>query len=99
FKFDDKNFGVAQYSYYGPDSLRGHAEYMTLAPFKDGKKLRKGIGYELYMSGTFLGIVNFDWSGNKHGNFMEFHLNGAMKLNEIWERGKLVKSWKYTYSG
>lgn len=99
FNYDDNNFGVAQYSYYGPDSLQGHAEYMTLAPYKNGQILRKGIGYELYESGTFIAIKNFDWQGNKHGNLLRFYPDGAIKLNEKWDRGKLIKSWTYSHSG
>lgn len=99
YNFNDNHFGVSQRAYIGPDSIWGHADYMTLAPYDEGKILRKGLAFEALPTGTFIGIKYFDWSGDLHGNMMRFHPNGSLKINEVWDRGILIKSWEYNEDG
>lgn len=99
FNYDDNRFGVAQWTYYGPDSLSGYGAYYTLLPYKNGRRLQKGLAIGLLPSGTFYGISYYDWSGDLHGNDLHFYPNGALKLNEVYDRGILIKSWKYNQKG
>lgn len=99
FKYNDRIGGRSQRRYYGPDSLAGFAEYITLVPFRNGRRLKKGIGYDLLTSGTFFEVAVHDWSGLTHGNQMKFHPNGSLKINEVWDRGILIKSWAYNEDG
>lgn len=99
YKYDDNIFGIAQWNYFGPDSLSGYAAYYTQAPYKNGRQLRKGLAIGVLPGGTFYGISYYDWSGDLHGNDLHFYPNGALKLNEIWDRGTLIKSWEYSENG
>jgi antitoxin component YwqK of YwqJK toxin-antitoxin module len=96
--YNDTLAGFALTNYHGYDSLSLHIDYMS-GILIDRKRIAKGMGYEIRPEGTFFEIAYSDWSGKKHGNQMTFYPDGSVKLNEVWDRGKLLRHWKYKEKG
>ena len=96
--YDDTLAGFALTNYHGYDTLGLHIDYMS-SFYVDNQRVLKGIGYAKRPEGTFFDIAFYDWSGDKHGNQMTFYLDGSVKLNEVWDRGKLLRHWQYNEKG
>jgi hypothetical protein len=90
--------GVSLTNYHGYDSLFLHIDYMSIH-MVNHERIVKGISYSKLPQGTFFDINFWDWSGKRHGNQMTFYPDGSVKLNEVWDRGKLLRHWKYKEKG
>jgi len=97
--FNDKLVGISQREYHAPDSIAGYVDYMTMYFDENGKRIIKGIFYEMFPNNIFFGIGYRDWSGELHGNYVHFRYDGTIKENNLYNRGKLMEKWRYNEEG
>jgi hypothetical protein len=83
--------------YFGPDSIKYYVDYKE--PDSLPNSISKGLSIEFFNSGGISNAHFRDWNGQKHGNFLLFHPNGAIKRNEVYERGKLKSFTNYDEQG
>jgi len=97
FRFGNNSKGECIREYFGPDSLKYYVDYKE--PDTLPNAISKGLSIEFFNSGGMRNSEFRDWNGQKHGNFLLFHSNGAIKRNEVYERGKLIYLANYDENG
>jgi len=96
-RFGNGSKGECIREYFGPDSIKYYVDYLEPATFSNS--ISKGFSIEFFNSGGISNAHFHDWKGQKHGNFLLFHPNGAIKRNEVYDRGKLMYFANYDEHG